>query len=279
MSNMVHQFDWYQATVPAHHELLCQALLKAIGPDVQRRPGRGMWSYLHSETLELEGEPAARIFYGGRNPQPNVSSTGDHGPALAAVLRTVFPAHRVTRCDVALDMRGEGVFDDVVARMGTIGRRHQLKGERWLPDDLDDGTTYYLGSRKSPIRVRCYEKGKQLFKLTGDAVWKSMFDWTRLEIQVRPEKDFKSAAATMQPEQFWGCTPWTRQLVSEVVELNPEPVAMKPSRISDHERAMRHLVQQYGPTLLRQLKRLGTPQAFLDDLLHRLDPDAHPLAE
>lgn len=275
MADLEHRFDWYQATVPAHHELLCRELLRAMGEGTRRTEGPGRWSYKHATSLATEGENAAVIYHGGVNPHPNVSSTGEHGASLATVLRTVFPDHKVSRCDVAIDMRGEGLFDEVTALMGGCGRRWQLKGERILPDDLDDGSTYYLGARTSPLRVRCYEKGKQLFKLTGDPVWKLFFDWTRLELQVRPEKAFKSVAATMEPDTFWGCSPWTRQLASEILSLKPEAVTMKPTRISDQERAMRSLATQYGSTILREIKRLGSPETFLEALLDRIDPDRH----
>lgn len=270
MGRISHEFDWYQATVPVHHELLCAQLLAAMGEKAQRVPGKGMWSYKHSSALTLEDEVAARVLHGGVNPHPNVVATGDHGPALASVLRTVFPDHRVSRCDVCIDMQGDGLFDDVVSVMGKCGRKYRLKGERILPDDLDDGSTYYLGARTSPLRVRCYEKGKQLFKLTGDPVWKEFFGWTRLELQVRPEKDFKSTASRLSPQDFWGCAEWTRALAAGALDLNPEPVAMKPTRISDQERAMRALSQQYGATILRQIRKLGTPEAFMEDLLRRI---------
>jgi hypothetical protein len=154
--------------------------------------------------------------------------------------------------------------------MSSVGREHRLKGEKILPDDLDEGSTYYLGARTAPLRVRCYEKGKQLHKFTGDPVWKQFFGWARLELQVRPEKGFKSAAATMPPAAFWGCSSWTRSLASGALALHPEPVTMKPTRIADHERAMRALTNQYGQTLLRHVQKLGSWEAFTDDLQQRL---------
>jgi DNA relaxase NicK len=194
------------------------------------------------------------------------------------MLRQAFPEHRVSRLDVCLDMRGEAVFEDVVRLMSQVGREYRLKGEKIIPDDLDDGSTYYLGSRSSPLRVRCYEKGKQLYKFTGDKVWKMFFDWTRLELQVRPEKAFKSEAATMAPEAFWGCSAWTRDLANGALAMNPEPVTMKPTRIADHERAMRALTAQYGATILRQVGKVGGWEEFLADLKQRLGVDLQDAA-
>ncbi len=55
--------------------------------------------------------------------------------------------------------------------------------------------------------------------------------------------------------------------------MNPLPVTMKPTRIADHERAMRALTAQYGATILRQVSKLGSWEAYTDDLKHRLGVD------
>lgn len=241
---------------------------------VSRLNGRGMNSFKHrADFADGDGEVFATVMHGGVNPHPNVKATGDHAPDLARFLRHNHPDHRVSRLDVAIDYRGDGAFDDTVAIMATVGRECRIKGEKILPDDLDDGSTYYLGAQSASVRIRCYEKGKQLFKFTGDPVWKQFFDWTRLELQVRPQKQFKSEAALMQPADFWGCSYWTREIAAGVLGMNAEPVRMKPTRIADHERAMRALVAQYGPTILRQVAKLGTWEAFSDDLQARLGVD------
>jgi hypothetical protein len=273
MGELEHRFDWYQASVPGLPEAVMQQLLATMPSDTVSIDGRGMNSFKHRRDYAIPGESEviATVMHGGVNPHPNVKTTGDRSPALASVLRHLWPDHRVSRLDVAIDMRGEGVFDACVSVMSKVGRDNRLKGKKILPDDLDDGSTYYLGGELSPLRARCYEKGKQLHKLTGDPVWRQLFDWTRLELQVRPQKGFKSAAAKMPPEAFWGCSQWTRELSAGALALNPLPVAMKPTRISDQERAMRYAIQQYGPTFLRQIAKLGSWEAFTDDLRERLE--------
>ena len=53
--------------------------------------------------------------------------------------------------------------------------------------------------------------------------------------------------------------------------MNPEPVQMKPTRMADHERAMRALTAQYGQTIERQVRKLGSWEAFLRDIRSRLE--------
>lgn len=278
MGDLSHRFDWYQATVQASQPALLAALLADLPEGVTQALGKGFNSFSHRVDLADDGEILATVMHGGVNPNPNVKSTGDAAPALADFLRRQFPGHRVSRLDVCIDMRGDSLFEDVVRLMSQTGRAYRLKGEKIIPDDLDDGSTYYLGSRASPLRVRCYEKGKQLYKLTGDPVWRMFFDWVRLELQVRPEKAFKVTASEMEPEAFWGCAAWTRDLAYGALAMNPDPVAMKPTRIADHERAMRALTAQYGATIRRQVMKLGSWEAFTDDLQQRLGLDLEDAA-
>lgn len=271
VGSLEHQFDWYQATVQASPEALIAELVANLPEGIKRSSGKGFNSFkVRNDLHDDDGELFATVMHGGVNPHPNVKSTSDHAPALAGVLRNRWPEHRVSRLDVAVDGRGEGLFEECVRLMSAVGRSHRMKGEKIIPDDLDDGSTYYLGARTSPLRVRCYEKGKQLFKETGDPVWRHFFDWTRIELQVRPEKAFKSTAAKLEPAEFWGCAQWTRDLATGVLDLKPEAVTMKPTRIADHERAMRALTAQYGPTILRQVEKLGSWEAFTIDLQRRL---------
>lgn len=274
MTVVEHRFDWYQATVHAPPEAVLRALEAQIPHQMHRAARKGQNSFQHRTDLhDDDGEVFASVQHGGVNPHPNVKSTGEHAPALAAVLRHQFPSHRVSRLDVACDYRGEDAFEDSVRLMGAVGRTHKLKGEKIIPDDLDDGSTYYLGSRKSAVRLRCYEKGKELFKRTGDPAWRELFDWTRMELQVRPAKDFKATAARMVPEAFWGCAQWTRDIAIGVLDMSPKAVTVKPTRIADHDRAWRHCMMQYGPTFLEHVRRLGSWEEMMYDMQRCLGVD------
>lgn len=273
------KFDWYQATVPAFQPALLHGLRPHLPEPLLEIPGKGMNSYAHRLDLCHASEVFWTVLWGGTNPHPHVKAGGDHAPGLADALRSTFPDHRVSRVDVAVDYRGNTAFDDTVLLMSEIGRQHRLKGSKIVPDDPDDGSTYYLGGKQSAVQLRCYEKGKELYKKTGDPVWKNLFDQVRIELQVRPQKKFKSTAALMEPEAFWGCSRWTAEIASGVLSMNVEPVRMKPTPIADHDRAMNYLIQHYGRTMLRQRDRLGSQEAFCADLKARLDLYAETLSD
>lgn len=269
------KFDAYHATVPVGVGMLRETLDAAFSADAKAIPGRPVNGFKQAVAWQVQetGELLATMMWGGVNPHPFVVSQSDPSIRVAGVLRHAYPEHRVARLDVAVDMGPEGVFDEAFRVLASISAKYtRLKGHRHLGDDPEDGSTYYLGTRGSPLYVRLYEKDKQLAKITGDRVWRCapFRGWTRLELEVRPEKAFKLAAAALPPEAFWGCSPWTRDLASGILALNPEAISMKPTRIADHERAMRALTAQYGTTLRRHLERLGSEEEFLDDLKRRL---------
>lgn len=269
------KFDAYAASVPVGVKMLRDTLDDTFGDEAKCIAARPLHSFKQAVAWQVEssGELLATMMWGGVNPHPHVSAQSDPAIRLAGILRYVYPQHRVARCDVAVDMGPEGIFDECFRALAATSKRFpRLKGSKVIPDDPEDGSTYYLGTRGSPLYVRLYEKDKQLAKLTGDRVWRSppFRGWTRLELEVRPEKGFKAAAAGMLPEAFWGCSPWTRDLASNILALKPEAISMKPTRVADQERAMRALAVQYGSTLRRQWERLGSDEAFLDDLKRRL---------
>lgn len=272
------KFDAYAASVPVSVAVLRETLDQAYADDAKCVPVKAMNSFKQAVgyVVEATGEQLATMMWGGVNPHPHVSAQSDPAIRLAALLRSQHPVHKVARCDVAVDMLPEGIFDECFIAMAATSKAHsRLSGHRHLADDLEAGSTYYLGTRGSPLYVRLYEKDKQLAKLTGDPVWRlpPFRGWTRLELEVRPQKQFKSIAATMEPHAFWGCSDWTRDLASNILKLNPEAISMKPTRVADHERAMRALAAQYGTTLRRHRDRLGSDEAFLDDLRRRLGLD------
>jgi hypothetical protein len=230
--------------------------------------------------LVHEEQLLATVYHGGHNPHPNVKASGGdaltrHANVLADILRAEFPRHRVSRLDVATDRRGEGLFDQVYSCMHAVWQDQRAKGRKFKDQTVggsapEDGRTYYLGSKTSALQCRAYEKGKERLSATGDDYWLDYLDLVRIELQVRPEKDFKSTAATLEPEAFWGCAEWSRQVAQGVLAMSAEPIMLKMPRLPDHERAMRAMTGQYGPTMIRQIEALGSWEAFCEDLYRRL---------
>lgn len=75
-------------------------------------------------------------------------------------------AARASRCDVAIDVQGVEV---PLRAIGEAVKRRQPDLKVRLEDTYGDGDTLYIGSRKSPVFLRIYNKGlEQIAKLGFD---------------------------------------------------------------------------------------------------------------
>jgi len=199
----VSAFDWYQGTVSAAYDQVLDAL---PGP-FERGPG------LHGYTDTYKGQTSAgssfTVWAGGKCVRPSVQGRGADAPGVAELLRGLPWGHVVTRADSAVDLKGPGLFDDLVGLLREFARfeglRTSVAGD-WLSEGHDAGRTLYLGSRKSAVFLRCYEKGKQL----GEDR-----DWVRVELQVRPKGTQRRFMAGASPDDAWGCGGWSSRLAPQ----------------------------------------------------------------
>jgi hypothetical protein len=245
--------------------------MESAGPNAVLTHGPGRFNYLHASTVTLGDDRIATVLHGGPNGQPNVEASGEQAPALADLLRSKGP-HRVTRCDVAVDLYGQGVYRQLEAIGLAIAEQHRLKSQR-IHHPLNEhlGSTLYLGSRKSPLFARIYEKGKADAAKYGhqDA---DLDPWVRLELEVKPEKEMKALASTLPPEAFWGCGVWTRQLAQEALSMTSEPIPFRPLRRSNNDLAYYHACEQYAQVFRKRcmVHHNGNREEFLRDLLARV---------
>lgn len=239
------KFDWYQATIPEASDIATDALRSGLpGCKDVRTCDKGGNGYLNSVVfLDSRGGELGRMMTGG-NAHPNFRSTSHRAPAAARLIRDVWPVHRVTRMDVALDYTGEGVFDHLHGIAHAVAERNRLKtGLMLQPDLLERGRTYRIGSPTSPVMVRLYEKGLHESQTRGRD---EDPDWTRLELQVRPQKAAKAVFASVEPAAAWGASRWTSQLIEAVMGEEPARIDVNPRQESEWERTQASLVQQYG---------------------------------
>ena len=266
---MESHFDWYRATVPVHADLLTRELVATAGPYAKVTEGAGRFSYLHSRTIEQGGDRVATVLYGGRNGHPNVEASGrTFAPKLAALLRSKGP-HRVTRCDVAVDLFGDGLFADLKTLAGNIADEHRIECRDVVNRDTRKGDTRYLGSRKSSVFARIYEKGKAGGQVEAGLVPSDVLaSWVRIELEIKPQKGMKEVAAQLEPEDFWGVSEWTQQLAKGALDMDAQPIPFHPRRTSNDDRAFATMCAQYGNLLRRrcQVKHGGDKQALLAEI-------------
>lgn len=257
------KFDWYAATLPGVGPMDALEVIKAgMGYSVEE--GRRRLGYAQCFKVQNEGgDTVAEVLCGsvGKNHlETHAVATGENAPQFASVLRGAFPDHRVTRFDAAEDLDEPGAFAKLTNTMGEVALAHRVKGLWIMPDDPDEGATYYLGGKSSAVTCRCYQKGLQLRKDIHPVLRPSISEhWARLEVQVRPPKMLgKALAATLTPEQAWGFAAWSQDLILAALKLNVEKIqglGWKPQ--TDDEITLDWLCRQYGPLLGRMVEDLG----------------------
>lgn len=250
------RFDAYTATMSGVPHKACIDLVYAGGIEgYEVTQGRGFHTFGERATVRNQwGEEVASVMWGGRQgDRVMLEVKGERTPGVVEALRAEFP-HRCTRVDSCADFERPGVFEELLAPVLKAKADYRLIGEKrgdWEYPEL--GRTQYLGSPKSTIRARLYEKGKQPEYRHLDRP-----NLCRLEIQVRPEKDAKSSYATLSALEVWGASKWTRQLASDVLEtmLDPHPPGTV-RRDTKRDQALRWMAGQYGPHLVSLAADLG----------------------
>jgi hypothetical protein len=250
------RFDAYTATVrDADYRDLCQ-IVDFSGAKVTGSKGH----YGYSERISFRdacGAELACVQFGGTNAAtPMVEFKGDRTPLLVDAVRSAFPEHSCSRVDSAYDLDRPGAWDALLTDVLAVKADHKLKGEKrgdW-DDHPEDGRTMYLGAPTSPVRCRLYEKGRQPdYRALG------MPNWVRLEVQVRPAKAAKKRYATLDAEQVWGASRYTRDLAARVLQREVDPFpAGTVHKESPTQQKRRSMMRQYGAIALDWLTEAGS---------------------
>jgi hypothetical protein len=263
------RFDWYRATVPAHPNSIIDALLETAGEGASVESGKGRFNYLNATTVTVGGDRVATMLHGGSNGHPNVEASGERAPALAEMLRSRGP-HRVTRCDVAIDLYDVDAFAGLERIAHAVATDCGLKLRKIAsPLDRAAGETIYIGSRTAAVFGRIYEKGKADVGVYGDLSPEALQPWVRVELEVKPVKEMKAYAATMAPEAFWGISAWTARLASEALAMSPDPIPFHPRRTASDDRAFAFMCAQYRNLLRRrcEAKHDGDRDAMAQEIM------------
>jgi DNA relaxase NicK len=252
------RFDAYSATTTAAKSAeLISLLAVAGGPCQTKKQGKGFHTFGERVGLTNDSgvEWASVQWGGGQGERTMIEVKGECTPVVVEALRSAFP-HRCTRVDSCADFDALGAFERLYGEAQTVKKDHRLKGEKqgdW--DDFpEDGRTLYLGARSSVCRLRLYEKGKQ-----PEYRHLERQNWARIELQVRPAKEAKTAFSMLSASEVWGASTWTRQLAAKVLleHIDPHP-AGSTYRLTKDDAAMQWMCHQYGARILTLVNDLGS---------------------
>lgn len=286
------RFDWYAATINANLDSLRDVLCRDLSGSalVEDGPRNG---YHNREVIrDREGNLLATLLHGGNGDIPHAFASSDYAHGFSEVVRRHWPErHRVSRFDACLDFDGgPATWSSLLELCQRLALGERVEGDtrkrvmklrtNYMGDWLHgvDGRTFGLGSYKSAVYVRLYEKGIQLRQ---DALKRGLpapvgvtDDLVRLEVQVRPDGASKSAAASASPAEAFGYAEWSRELLRRVDGSDVPRVHIKERRLPDLDRALQWMVHQYGDHLLTEVARLGSWEALGADLRRRLETGA-----
>lgn len=219
-----------------------------------------------SELVVAGGQVVLELLFGGHHEWPHVRATGSAADDAAAMIRAAFPEHLVARADVCEDLLAPEWFDRAFGVMIDVARDRGVRPYRQGDWDSDrPARTLYLGSPSSAVRVRMYEKGRQLIQEYGQAAADVVSeDWTRVEVQVRPAKrDHKLAMARVPAAEWWGCSGFSKDLADKLLGVEAPRLAVGAvwKGVQDLERREFNLVNQYGGLLDGLYDQEGSWQA------------------
>lgn len=248
------EFDWYSATVPEGADEVIGNLLNDF-PHSDARPDRPMHGYTQGAQVVRGEQVLARAIWGGSSNGEGTHTwaSGNESRAFAAFVRERFPVHRVTRADIAQDFDDPKAWARLFKLCRAIAKEYRLQTSV-AGDFLDgvQGRTLYIGAPSSAVRLRLYEKGKQLPEANRP-------NWVRLELVVRPgNAEARTWLSTATPAEAFGASKWSAALAERLGRDAPGRVKVGTIYTpSDRERALLWLLKQYGGTLEAYAEELG----------------------
>jgi DNA relaxase NicK len=192
-----------------------------------------------------------------------MEAEGSSAPAISEAIRAQPWVHKPTRIDSAVDLTRPGLFADLHKLAMRMERKYrlQLNYAGAAVENRERGTTIYLGSRKSQVFLRIYEKGLQQAEYLGldpATIPEDMLNWVRSELVFRPDKPPTKAWASMAaPDALWGVSTWSQDFAKVVFSIEAERVQMHQRRESNHERALRAMATQYRNHIDQLLRECG----------------------
>lgn len=285
--------DWWSWRSQGSPEAHQHALEAAFGRCVRLAPRKGGYmGYETSAQVLIEDLDAGLMAWGGEN-QKGWTYTSITGAGCAWVdswdraqeAADACAGYEPRRVDVALDVfDGSSTFDTTLAayRAGGFspaGAGRPPKCEPMKPERAEDSAIIRIGSRTGNKYLRGYEKGKQLlgpaiaqaeriegfdlggFALAnhiieneaGEAVAVSMWDWWRLELELKPQTaPLPEDVIDRRDQYFAGSYPYLGQVLKDV---DAEALVMRREKGPqlDLALALETMRRQWGSTLFTAL--------------------------
>lgn len=248
------RFDWYELTADGLDDgRVPPALALALGARVTR--GKGRNGYAVCDVVERDDVVLAEVHgHSAREGEVHITITGEACDEVVPLVRRLYPVHRVSRADAAIDFAAD--FDELDARAVAFAKQHGIKFR--LVQDSDGGSTRYLGAPTSETRLRVYKKSEQLRALHPEIAATIPDGIVRSELVARPGKrEVKELVSTMTADELWGLGRWSQLYALEMLGIDAPRTPTHYRRPSDWSRALYFVNKQYGPMVARRIADVG----------------------
>jgi len=262
MASPVTEYGWdWTATTHEGRAGVVDDLLDALSPAITLQ-GRGLHGWAQSvEGYDAEGHKIGSVFFGGGRDDVHVLATSAAAHDVRTAVLAAVPG-RTSRVDTRVDTLTP--WDELTAVVEQAADRYgsEVVDYSKRRRGVSEGRTLYMGSPRSAIRVRLYEKH---LESPGQYVEGT----NRIEVQLRPPSNVKERVSSWGPAQTFCASVATRTLADLVGASEAPRASLHVQRgTPDLERAVRAAAAQYGPTLHRYLTIHGGDQgALLERLL------------
>lgn len=245
-------FDWYQASLV---DVKVDSFLKVASNyfDCDVRHTKPDKPYEVGYELSRGEIKFLKVSHGGVNEGMFLKASGHNAPEFSDFLKKYYPIHSVSRVDSAIDFDDPEAFSILYEQAKHVAAKYRLKfnqlGDWRSESEREGGRTIQIGSRKSPVFIRIYEKGyEQLEKNSDENV---SLDWVRLELELKPaNKEAKRFISEATPRQVLSINEWVRELTAAMGDHDILPIKVGTAhRKSDLHRSYSHMVKQYGSTI------------------------------
>lgn len=253
-------FDWYRAGINDSPDYILGVLQDGFDlSDIQHsRPHHG---YTNAADIVRGDHRLCSVMWGGNTgDRIMIEASGSNASPAASVIRSEWPHHYLLRADVAIDIDMPKAWDSLYGMATGLADKYGLSCKH-IGDyhRAINGRTVEVGSRKSPVMMRVYEKGIERRVNAGYTHLSN--DLVRVETEIKPAKaPERIHCATLSPVELMGCAEFTtdaaKLLLGESVRRVTGLNRLK--RPSDRERALAHMVNQYGKHLDSLLDELGS---------------------
>jgi len=253
-------FDWYQATI---HHLSPENVVDMLRPHflgADLKPAGGLKGYDRGFSLIRGDHELLRGAYHstGKTTGVYLRSSGSDSQQLWEALRTI--PHNVTRADSAIDYVEQGIYDWMSERLIEFAQERNLKISYLGDWARGNNRTLYIGSRKSTVFLRVYEKGH---KEGADP------NWIRFEVEVKPTKEKRKQFSAFDAKDYQRVGRWltdARAMLGIQVE-NTIP-ASRPRTITSTIKTRLALINQYKAILSDWNDQFDTAEEFAENLIN-----------